>query len=63
MSNLSRAGGKPQGAKGLSYATHPSDAPHPSDTSNILFISHPITINMDIHHLVLYLNMIQVFFE
>ena len=43
--------------------THPSDGPQPSDTSNILFISHPITIKLDIHYLVLYLSIIQVFFE
>ena len=43
--------------------THSSDTTHLSDTSNISLISYPITAKSKIRHLVLLLNMLQVFSE
>ena len=43
--------------------THSSDTTHLSDTSNILLISYSITAKLKIRHLVLFLNMLQVFSE
>ena len=43
--------------------THSSDTTHLSDTSNISLISYPITAKSKIRHLVLVLNILQVFSE